>query len=164
MVAGDLKVSSKISKISLTRMSVRGERKKEKKRGRTKYSWDLIKYLLWWRGSSQLQHQLFSENVALSPLRHCIFQLTLLMAFQVLGKLDMLQKAFWGEMVITYVQPIICPTFFRSKNIWNSQTRMECVWNEESVKGAIPSVHLEKSHVYGKTVGPSYVEAGGNPF
>lgn len=31
MVAGDLKVSSKISKISLTRMSVRGERKKKKK-------------------------------------------------------------------------------------------------------------------------------------
>lgn len=67
-------------------------------------------------------------------------------------------------MVITYVQPFKCPTFFRNKNIWNSQTRKECVQNEESLKGAVLSVHLEKSHVYCKTVRPGYVEADGNPF
>lgn len=76
----------------------------------------------------------------------------------------MLQKAFYEEMVITYVQPFQCCIFFRNKNLWNSQTRKECMWNEESVKGAVLSEHPAKSHVYCKAVELSFVEADGNPF
>lgn len=65
-------------------------------------------------------------------------------------------------MVITYAQPFWCCSFFRNKNLWNSQTRKECVWNEELVKGAVLSEHLAKSHC--KAVESSYVEADGNPF
>lgn len=76
----------------------------------------------------------------------------------------MLKKAFCEEMVITYVQPFQCCSFFRNKNLWNSQTRKECVLNEESVKGVVLSEHLAKSYVYCKAVEPSYVEADGNLF
>lgn len=57
-----------------------------------------------------------------------------------------------------------CRSFFRNKNIWNSQTRKGCVWTEKSVKLGVLSVHLTKSRIFCKTVEQSYVEMHANPF
>lgn len=108
--------------------------------------------------------QLLAGNAASSPLRHCTFHLSFLMAFQWQWRLNMLQKAFWDKMVITYVQTLKCRSFFRDRNTWNSQTRKGCVWNEESAKLCVPSVHLTKSRIVCKTVERSYVEMDANRF